>query len=97
MNKRSLNKAISQKIKIQRKRTDYSQQSIAHMLGLSRASYVNIEAGRQALTPINIYTLCRIFKCRITDLFPKIKPVKIESSTRRFKVIKTRTRFKKIK
>src|SRR3990167_7756097 len=96
---KSLNIEIAKRVKSYRKKNKYSQENMADMLGLSRASYINMEGGRQAWAAIYIYNLCRIFKCRINNLFPKITPVKVKYKlrTRRVVVSKKRKVFSQIK
>lgn len=90
---KNLNKEIATKARSYRKRFGYSQENIADMLGLTMVSYVNMEQGRQGWTAINIYNLCRIFGCKPTMLFPRIRKARIKSkliSRRRIVVIRNR-------
>lgn len=83
----NINKEIGIKLKYFRKKAKYNQEHVAQMLGITRASYVNMEAGRQGLKPIHVYNVCRIFKINPTQLFPKILPTNLKSRTITRKVI----------
>lgn len=93
-----INKEIAVRARFYRKKYGFSQENIADMLGVTRASYVNMEGGRQGWSPLYLYTLCRIFKCKPNNLFPKIKPVRIKSrvAKRIVRVVKNKRVFSKI-
>lgn len=55
------NMFIAHKVREHRERVKMTQQSLADKIGLSRASMVNIEQGKQHLTIGNLYLLCKFF------------------------------------
>ena len=63
----NLYKSIGKQIKGLRKRNRLSQKELADQLGLSRASVVNIEVGRQHPSLHLLIDLARIFKVSILD------------------------------
>jgi DNA-binding XRE family transcriptional regulator len=91
-----INKEIAQKVRALRIKRSFSQENIADMLGISRVNYVNMEAGKQNWMPHYIYNLCRIFKCRPSDLFPKVTPVKIKSTVKRRVVVRKKRIYSKV-
>lgn len=94
----NVNKEIALRVKKYRDKSGYSQENIADMIGVSRVNYVNMESGRQNWKTDYIYTLCRIFNCKPTNLFPPITPVEIKSKVtkRRYVVTRASRRFLKI-
>ncbi len=83
----NIDKYISAKVRKYRKDKGLTQQEMADMLDLSRASIVNIESGRQSFTTRNIYLMACIFNCPVSDLFPEVMPATIEKTKKR--VVKT--------
>jgi DNA-binding XRE family transcriptional regulator len=95
----NINEEIGLRVKAYRKKLKFSQENIADMLGVSRVNYVNMEAGRQNWATNYIYNLCRVFRCKPTNLFPKVKPVSLKSKTVKKRVVrftKTKKVFSKI-
>lgn len=93
----NINTEIAIRVKKYRNKSIYTQENIADMLGVSRVNYVNLEAGKQNWKCIYLYTLCRIFKCRPTNLFPEIDPVKVKSkieSKKTVRIINKQTFYK---
>jgi transcriptional regulator with XRE-family HTH domain len=62
-----LYKSIGKQIKSLRNRSRISQEELADKLGLSRASVVNIEKGRQHASLHLLMDLSRIFKVSLQD------------------------------
>jgi transcriptional regulator with XRE-family HTH domain len=62
-----LYKSIGNQIKDLRKRMRLSQEELAEQLGLSRASVVNIEKGRQHPSVHMLVDIAKIFKVPVTD------------------------------
>jgi len=92
----SINKEIANRVRAYRKKNGYSQEQISDIIGLTRVSYVNMEAGRQAIAAVYIYNLCRVFKCKPTALFPKITPVRLKLRKTKTLVYKTKKFYDKI-
>lgn len=94
----NINKEIAIRARSYRKKLGYSQENIADMLGVTRVNYVNMEAGRQNWQTHYIYNLCRVFKCRPSDLFPKVTPIELKSkiTKRRVVITKSKEYFSKI-
>jgi len=53
-----------------RKLKRLSQDDLAKGINMTRASLVNIEAGKQALTAINMWGISNLLKISPSDLFP---------------------------
>lgn len=83
----NLNKEMAKRVRTRRKKSGHTQESVAEMLGMTRVNYVNMEAGTQSWMPMHIYNLCRIFRCRPTNLFPKITPVRLKSKVTKKRII----------
>jgi DNA-binding XRE family transcriptional regulator len=98
MNK--LDTHIAKKLVEFRKETDLSQGDIAHMLGLSRISVVNMEGHRQSFTTKSLYMLACIFHKEVGDFFPPVEPLEIEKVKKKVvverKIIKPVFKVKKL-
>lgn len=94
----NINKEIGTRAKKYRKQLKYSQENIADMLGVTRVNYVNMEAGRQNWQTIYLYNLCRVFKCRPTNLFPPVTPIRLKSKIVKKRIVKMKAKkyFSKI-
>lgn len=93
----NLNMEMANRVRARRKKSGHSQENIADMLGMTRVNYVNMEAGTQSWMPMHIYNLCRIFRCRPTNLFPKITPVRLKSVVTKKRIItKAKISYSKI-
>lgn len=75
---KKINKQIGARLRKCREKTMYSQEHVGSFLGLTRGSYVNIEAGRQQLIGAYLPTICGIFQCAYEDIMGSIPVVKIE-------------------
>ena len=62
-----LYQSVGNQIRLLRKKSGFSQAELADALGLSRASVVNIEKGRQHPSLHLLIDLSRIFNVAITD------------------------------
>ncbi len=89
---------ICENIRLARIASGKTQQDIADMLGITRVNYVNIEAGNQNIKNLYLYNLCRVFKCRPTNLFPTVVPIRLKSTTtkKRIVITKNEKHFSKI-
>ena len=61
---------ISGKIDEYRDKTDITQEELAAKIGLSRASIVNMEQGRQNVSLERLFDIAVVLKCNVTDLIP---------------------------
>jgi len=88
---------LGSKIKELRGRDDLTQEEFSGMLNLSRASILNMEAGRHSPTVEVLYLLCCIFQVDPNYLLPPIVQVEKKKTTKTIikKIIKTR--FKPVK
>ncbi len=66
----SFNKYMALKIRELRKLRGITQEEFANRIGLTRASVVNIEQGRQILTMKNLYLICAFFQVKSSELIP---------------------------
>lgn len=94
MKRESIAKYIGLKIKEYRESKKIKQEELGELLGLSRISILNMEAGKHRASVDTIFYLCGIFKCKVGDLFPPIKTVKIVFEE---KEIKIKKKIRKIK
>lgn len=66
----SLYISLGERIREERQKAKLKQTKFADLLGISRASLVNIEKGRQRAPLHVIYEIARLLKLSITDLLP---------------------------
>jgi transcriptional regulator with XRE-family HTH domain len=66
----ALYRTIGQKIRVARRARNMSQARLAELLDMSRASIVNIEAGRQRLPIDLLYDIADIFRIEARSLLP---------------------------
>ena len=66
----SFNKFTAIQLQKLRKRKNLTQEEFANKVGLSRASIINIEAGRQQLTLKNLFLICRELGITSSDILP---------------------------
>lgn len=95
--KHSIAKYIGLKIKEHREVNGITQEELGVLLNLSRISILNMESGRHRASVDNLFYICGIFKCQITDLFPPIKAVQFAFEEKNVKVIKKVRKIKIIK
>jgi len=65
--------AVVNKLKIARQAKGVDQESLAQMLGLTRASIINIEKGRQRPSVYQLWLMARFLNIPITDLIPPVE------------------------
>ena len=66
----SFNKYVAVQLQGLRKRKNLTQEEFATKIGLSRASVINMEAGRQQITLKNLFLICRELGIKSSDLLP---------------------------
>lgn len=66
----SYSKFIALNIERLRKERKLTQEGFAEKIGLSRASVVNIEKGRQQLSVKNLFAICEFFGIKSNELLP---------------------------
>jgi len=64
------NRFVALKIIDERKRMGLTQDEFANKIGLSRASVVNIEKGRQQVSLKNLYLICKYLEIKSSALLP---------------------------
>lgn len=74
---------LGSRVRKNREKLRMTQQELADIVGLTRVSIVNVEAGRHGIPFIKLLTLCAVFRCAPNDLLPK--PPKAQT-TRTFKI-----------
>lgn len=71
-----MSKLIDQKIARNfirlRRQSKLTQKQVAEYLGCHRINVIRMEKGQNGFTATNLYNLCMLFKCPITELFPAI-------------------------
>lgn len=63
---------LGERIRIARKEKGIDQESFARSIGLTRASMVNIEKGRQRPSIYQIWMMARILNIQLTELIPPV-------------------------
>lgn len=66
----SYNKYIALRIEGLRKENKLTQEQFANKIGLTRASVINIEKGRQQLSVKNLYLICKYLEVKSSQLLP---------------------------
>lgn len=66
---------IARRIRMIRQARGLTQQGLAHCLGISRVSMVNIEAGRQQSPVDRLYAIALVLNCDIDVLMPALSEV----------------------
>lgn len=61
---------IGRRISHRRRVIGLTQQALSEMLGMSRVSVVNVEAGKQVVLLHALPAWAKALKCRIADLLP---------------------------
>ena len=80
-------KAFGDNALILRKKADLSQEEVASILGVTRITICNIEAGKANTTVEKLLMLCAVYKCSPTDLLPSVpeigelKPIMLKRTT----------------
>lgn len=70
MNPTTIYQEIGLAIKARRKQLDMTQEHLAVLIGMSRASLANIETGRQTVLIHHLYKIAEQLELDITDLLP---------------------------
>lgn len=65
-----LRQIMARKLRELRIKNDLSQEDLGSMVGLSRTSLCNLEAGEHGMTPTLVFRLCAVFNCDYAELFP---------------------------
>jgi transcriptional regulator with XRE-family HTH domain len=71
MNTPSIYQEIGIAIKARRKQLDMTQEHLAALIGISRASLANIETGRQTVLIHHLYKIAEQLQLDIIDLLPE--------------------------
>lgn len=67
--RRQLSELVADNIRAERSRARLRQVDVAEVLGVSKASYVDLEAGRRRVTINELLPLCETFGVTLVDLF----------------------------
>ena len=73
IDKKKIRHVVGKNIRALRNCLGLTQAELAEMTGLSRASVVNIEQGRQNIVPVQVYQFAFALKCRITEILPEME------------------------
>jgi len=66
-----LNKKVGENIKNLRTIEGFTQQDLANKLNFTRGHLSCLEIGRNEISLEHLYLLCKVFKCKITDILPE--------------------------
>jgi transcriptional regulator with XRE-family HTH domain len=69
--KNDLYRAVGEQIRISRLANSLNQERLASIVGLTRSSIAQIEAGKQAPSIYLLYKLCYTLKTTIAEVLPK--------------------------
>lgn len=61
---------IGRRIRVERQRKGFSQERLAQAAGLSRASIVNVERGRQKVMVHSLYAIANVLEIDVYALMP---------------------------
>jgi transcriptional regulator with XRE-family HTH domain len=78
------NVSLGEKIRDRRREAGLVQAQLAQMVGLSRASVTNIEAGMQAPPPYRLALIADALRVHVADLMPMLGEVGEPELPRRF-------------
>ena len=62
-------KTVGLRIRSERLGRDMSQERLAELVGLSRPSITNLEAGRQRMAVDDLIKIARVLQIKMSDLF----------------------------
>lgn len=76
----AINKIVGENVKRLRKLVKLNQQEFAFKIDRTRATVINLEAGRAATTLESLLRICKVLECTPNDLLPleyefKLKPL----------------------
>lgn len=84
-------KNVGEAISTSRKNIGYSQEYLANKIGMSRASIVNIEKGRQHPSIFLLWKLSEVLNAQFVDLLPKFVTSNNQNNPLYHEVIKNKT------
>lgn len=70
---------IGSKIKEFRDKADFTQESLAGAIGVSRASIANYESGKQSIYISDLYKIADALNIEIKELLPPLQEIKTKS------------------
>lgn len=93
---RNINKYIGIKAEELRETTDYNQEDLANILGMTRCNYVNLIRGRINWTAEKIVKLCQLYNVDPGIFFPYIEPIKPKEIKKKIRIVKIKMVYKPI-
>jgi DNA-binding XRE family transcriptional regulator len=72
----NIKKHIGNKLRAARMKAGFTQTKAAELIGINRATVVNIENGRQQLTIVNLLSFSLLYDIEPKKLLPKLKDFK---------------------
>jgi transcriptional regulator with XRE-family HTH domain len=88
MNRDKIAQYLGNQIKNRRKDKGLRQGQLAELIGLSRASIINLETGRHMPTIEGLMSLCGFLQCTPNDLLPPPTLKNFHFETKTIKVLK---------
>lgn len=97
MTEKQLKIFIGSRLKELREHAGLKQEDVGKVINLSRVSILNMEQGRHSPTPFKLLSLCRLFNCKLNDIFPPVEAIKyiieektvtVKKKVKQFKIIK---------
>lgn len=80
MDENLIYETVGKKIRALRENAKITQDTLAQILGVSRASVANYESGKQAIYLSDIFKIADYLNVRIQDILPSIEEIKAKSS-----------------
>lgn len=95
MKQSQFKKQVGIQIKNRRKALNLTQEEFGFMIDLTRASIINIEAGRCSTTLEGLLNICTVLKCTPNDILP-LDYIFVSPTGNDFKAVKLNAKSKKL-
>lgn len=88
MTEDQINQHIGEKILNLRIQHKFKQHDLSTLLGVTRTSIVNMEAGRQGVSTLKLWKLASLFQVPISYFFPPLITYKVEETADEIVIVK---------
>jgi len=83
---------VHERAKHFRLKNNVKQEYVAQILGLSRASYINVEKRRHSLRLAYLYTLACLYKVELSEFFPPLQELKLKEKITKKRIVKVKVK-----